>query len=161
WEHFGRYHDHLEAPQFAFHFFSRAIALDKLATRDHRFVADVLDWWTGRFGAAPLSTPLAVAGRKLDGRVVAVTGSAGDAGAVPVVRRGSEELVPFHRPGARAAGGCGCPPPKPTRTCRRRWSSWRRGSPPAPAWWPSAAVPRSPGCCCARRPGWCGAGRRC
>ena len=105
WEHFGRYHDHLEAPQFAFHFFSRAIPLDKLATRDHRFVADVLDWWTGRFGAAPLSTPLAVAGRKLDGRVVAVTGSAGDAGAVPVVRRGSEELVPFHRPGARAAGG--------------------------------------------------------
>ena len=31
WEHFGRYHDHLDAPQFAFHFFSRAIPLDKLA----------------------------------------------------------------------------------------------------------------------------------
>jgi len=104
WEHFGRYHDHLEAPQFAFHFFSRAIPLDKLATRDRRFVADVLDWWTGRFGAAPLSTPLAVAGRKLDGRVVAVTGPAGGAAGAPVVRRNGEEFVPFRAAAAGPAG---------------------------------------------------------
>src|SRR2546423_7638186 len=72
WEHFGRYHDHLEAPQFAFHFFSRAIPLDKLAARDPRFVADVSEWWVSRFGAVPLSTPLSLAGRKIDGRVVSV-----------------------------------------------------------------------------------------
>jgi len=100
WEHFGRYHDHLDAPQFAFHFFSRAIPLDKLATRDARFVADVLDWWVGRFGAPPLSTPFTVAGRKLDGRVVTVTAPSG---AGPVVRRNGENVVPFRRP----AGGAG------------------------------------------------------
>jgi anthraniloyl-CoA monooxygenase len=117
WEHFGRYHDHLEAPQFAFHFFSRAIPLDKLATRDPRFVADVSEWWVSRFGAAPLSTPLSLAGRKLDGRIVTVTAAAtghtagtavADGGAaraaVPdggfaVVRCGGEELMPFRRPG--------------------------------------------------------------
>ena len=94
WEHFGRYHDHLEAPQFAFHFFSRAIPLDKLATRDPRFVADVSDWWTSRHGAPPLATPLSVAGRKLDGRVVTVA-----PGTLPTVRSGGEDLVPFCLPG--------------------------------------------------------------
>src|SRR5882672_10939138 len=63
WEHFGRYHDHLGAAQFSFHFFSRAIPLDKLARRDPRFVTEVSEWWVSRFGAAPLSTPLSVAGR--------------------------------------------------------------------------------------------------
>src|SRR5205823_4635649 len=91
WEHFGRYHDHFEAPQFAFHFFSRAIPLDKLATRDPRFVADVSGWWSSRFGAAPLATPLSVGGRKTDGRVVSVTPPAGAAvvavsGGSPVTR---------------------------------------------------------------------------
>ena len=98
WEHFGRYHDHLGAAQFAFHFFSRAIPLDKLSTRDPRFVADVADWWMSRFGAPPLSTPLSVGGRKLDGRVVSVTAPA-DAAAVPVVRSGGEALMTFRRPG--------------------------------------------------------------
>jgi anthraniloyl-CoA monooxygenase len=87
WEHFGRYHDHLEAPQFAFHFFSRAIPLDKLAARDPRFVADVSDWWAGRFGAPPLATPLSVGGRKLDGRVVSVKAG--------VLRCGSDVLDAF------------------------------------------------------------------
>jgi salicyloyl-CoA 5-hydroxylase len=119
WEHFGRYHDHLDAPQFAFHFFSRAIPLDKLATRDPRFVADVLDWWVARFGAPPLSTPLALAGRKLDGRVVAVAGPAGDA-CVPVVRRGSEELVPFHRPDTPA----GARPATPGRASGATGGDW-------------------------------------
>src|SRR4051812_25473640 len=63
WEHFGRYHDHLEAPQFAFHFFSRAIPLDKLATRDPRFVTDVSAWWNTQHGTPPLSTPLSLARR--------------------------------------------------------------------------------------------------
>ena len=99
WEHFGRYHDHLEAPQFAFHFFSRAIPLDKLTARDPRFVADVSAWWAGRFGAPPLATPLSLSGRKVDGRVVAVIPPAGGGGSVPVVRRGGQDLMPFHRPG--------------------------------------------------------------
>jgi anthraniloyl-CoA monooxygenase len=103
WEHFGRYHDHLEAPQFAFHFFSRAIPLDKLSARDPGFVGDVSDWWTGRFGAPPLSTPLSVAGRKVDGRVATVTVPAD--GAVPVVRCNGEELVAFRRPGDRPVSG--------------------------------------------------------
>ena len=104
WEHFGRYHDHLDAPQFAFHFFSRAIPLDKLATRDPNFVADVSQWWAARFGAPPLATPLSVAGRKLDGRVVSVTTPAGEDG-VPLVRRDGEELVPFRRPGEAPPDG--------------------------------------------------------
>src|SRR5437763_15592109 len=54
----GRYHAHLGAAQFSFHFFSRAIPLDKLATRDPRFVADVATWWAGRYGAPPLATPV-------------------------------------------------------------------------------------------------------
>ena len=87
WEHFGRYHDHLEAPQFAFHFFSRAIPLDKLAARDPRFVADVSGWWAGRFGTPPLATPLSVGGRKLDGRVVSVKDG--------VLRCGSDVLDAF------------------------------------------------------------------
>jgi anthraniloyl-CoA monooxygenase len=107
WEHFGRYHDHLEAPQFAFHFFSRAIPLDKLAARDPRFVADVSNWWTARHGAPPLATPLPLGGRKLDGRVVSVTGApdGGADGAVPQIRMGGEEIVPLRRPGDPTAGG--------------------------------------------------------
>ena len=108
WEHFGRYHDHLEAPQFAFHFFSRAIPLDKLAPRDPRFVNDVARWWAGRFGAPPLITPLAIGDRKVEGRVAALAAPAGSAGAdvVPVVRVGGEVWMPFYRPGdIRREGG--------------------------------------------------------
>jgi len=98
WEHFGRYHDHLDAPQFAFHFFSRAIPLDKLATRDPQFVAGVSAWWASRYGAPPLATPLTLGGHKVDGRVVALAAPAGGDG-VPLVRSGGDELVPFHAPG--------------------------------------------------------------
>jgi anthraniloyl-CoA monooxygenase len=98
WEHFGRYHDHLPAPQFAFHFFSRAIPLDKLATRDPRFVADVSSWWANRFGAPPLATPLTLGGRKVDGRVVSVTAPGAAGRAAPLVRSGGDEVVPFRLP---------------------------------------------------------------
>jgi anthraniloyl-CoA monooxygenase len=103
WEHFGRYHDHLEAPQFAFHFFSRAIPLDKLATRDPRFVNDVAQWWADRCGTPPLATPLPLGGRKIDGRVVTVSPAAADG--APVVTSGGEAIVPFRRPGEPAAAG--------------------------------------------------------
>ena len=104
WEHFGRYHDHFEAPQFAFHFFSRAIPLDKLATRDPQFVSDVSNWWATRFGAPPLATPLTLGGRKVDGRVVSVTPPASGNG-VPVVRSGGDEVVPFRSPGDAPPAG--------------------------------------------------------
>ena len=105
WEHFGRYHDHLAAPQFAFHFFSRAIPLDKLATRDPRFVADVSSWWATRFGAPPLATPLTLGGRKVDGRVVSVTAPGAGGERAPLVRSGGEEVVPFRLPGEAPAPG--------------------------------------------------------
>ena len=109
WEHFGRYHDHLDAPQFAFHFFSRAIPLDKLATRDSRFVTDVTRWWTGRFGAPPLAAPFPFGGHKFDGRVASVAPPPGSAGAdvVPAVRIAGEALVPFFRAAEEADGGPG------------------------------------------------------
>jgi anthraniloyl-CoA monooxygenase len=72
WEHFGRYHDHLAAPQFAFHFFSRAIPRRKLAQRDPAFVADVSAWWEAEHGRPPLSTPLDVGDVTLAGRVVSI-----------------------------------------------------------------------------------------
>jgi 2-polyprenyl-6-methoxyphenol hydroxylase-like FAD-dependent oxidoreductase len=104
WEHFGRYHDHLDAAQFAFHFFSRAIPLDKLATRDPQFVSDVSNWWATRFGAPPLATPLTLGGRKVDGRVVSVTAPAGGEG-VPRVRSGGDDVVPFRSPGDAPVAG--------------------------------------------------------
>jgi anthraniloyl-CoA monooxygenase len=104
WEHFGRYHDHLDAAQFAFHFFSRAIPLDKLATRDPQFVADVSNWWATRFGAPPLATPLTLGGRKVDGRVVSVTAPAGGEG-VPQVRSGGDDVIPFRSPGDAPVAG--------------------------------------------------------
>jgi anthraniloyl-CoA monooxygenase len=66
-------------------------------------VADVAEWWAGHFGAPPLGTPLALGGRKIDGRVVSV--SAAGADGAPVVRSGGEELVPFRRPGEPPIGG--------------------------------------------------------
>jgi anthraniloyl-CoA monooxygenase len=105
WEHFGRYHDHLEAPQFAFHFFSRAIPLDKLAARDPRFVADVSNWWLSRHGAPPLATPLTLGGRKLDGRVVSVSDDAAGPDGVPRLRVSGEEVLALRRPGGVPPGG--------------------------------------------------------
>ena len=105
WEHFGRYHDHLEAAQFAFHFFSRAIPLDKLAARDPKFVADVSNWWVARCGAPPLATPLSVGDRKVDGRLVSVIPPVDDPHGVPVALCGGEELVALRRPGDPPTSG--------------------------------------------------------
>jgi salicyloyl-CoA 5-hydroxylase len=85
WEHFGRYHDHLGAPQFAFHFFSRAIPRRKLAQRDPAFVADVESWWQAEHGAAPLETPLETGDLKLADRIVTL---------------GADQAVPLVPPGA-------------------------------------------------------------
>lgn len=70
WEHFGRYHGALEAPQFVFHFLSRSIPRSKLERRDPAFVAAVDRWWLDGHGTPPLSTPLETAAGRLPGRVV-------------------------------------------------------------------------------------------
>ncbi len=90
WEHFGRYHDHLAAPQFAFHFFSRAIPRRKLAQRDPGFVADVEAWWDAEHGRSPLTTPLEVGDLTLAGRVVPL---------------GAGQPMPLVAPGSPTPGG--------------------------------------------------------
>nr|WP_239522428.1 FAD-dependent monooxygenase [Geodermatophilus sabuli] len=76
WEHVGRSHDALPAWQFAYHFFTRSLTESKLSRRDDAFVAGVHDRWRQLHGAEPLDSPLEVAGRRLDGRVVVVGGGA-------------------------------------------------------------------------------------
>jgi salicyloyl-CoA 5-hydroxylase len=68
WEHFGRYHRALDAPQFVFHFLSRSISRSKLQQRDPGFVAEVDRWWHRVHGALPLSTPLETPAGTLPGR---------------------------------------------------------------------------------------------
>jgi 2-polyprenyl-6-methoxyphenol hydroxylase-like FAD-dependent oxidoreductase len=101
WEHFGRYHDHLSAPQFAFHFFSRAIPRRKLAQRDPGFVADVEAWWNAEHGHPPLTTPLEVGGLLASGRAVAVESPA----LARIVGGGEDEVIPLAPVGAAGAGG--------------------------------------------------------
>lgn len=70
WEHFGRYHRALEAPQFVFHFLSRSISRSKLQQRDPGFVAEVDRWWQLRHGTTPLETPLETSAGTLPGRAL-------------------------------------------------------------------------------------------
>jgi anthraniloyl-CoA monooxygenase len=74
WEHFGRSYDTLPPWQFAYHFFTRSLPDAKLRRRDEGFVAAVHERWRTEHGAEPLDSPLTVAGRRLDGRVVVVEG---------------------------------------------------------------------------------------
>jgi anthraniloyl-CoA monooxygenase len=57
WEHFGRYHDHFEPWQFAYHFLSRSITDARLSKRDPAFVEATHRAWRERHGAEPLETP--------------------------------------------------------------------------------------------------------
>lgn len=71
WERFGRFHDLLPAPQFAFHFLTRSITRARLARRDPAYVASVDDWWrTAAAGRPPLATPLHVRGADYPTRVL-------------------------------------------------------------------------------------------
>jgi anthraniloyl-CoA monooxygenase len=72
WEHFGRSYDTLPPWQFAYHFFTRALTDSRLRRRDDGFVDSTHDRWAGEHGAAPLESPLDVAGRRVQGRVVTV-----------------------------------------------------------------------------------------
>lgn len=50
WERFGWYYQHLEPTQFAAHFFTRSIDLDRLRMRDPGFVRRVESWWKEHHG---------------------------------------------------------------------------------------------------------------
>ncbi|MCW2582426.1 MAG: 2-polyprenyl-6-methoxyphenol hydroxylase, partial [Klenkia sp.] len=76
WEHVGRSHDALPAWQFAYHFFTRSLTDGKLRRRDDAFVSEVTARWTAERHAAPMDSPVEVAGHTLPGRRVAVTDEA-------------------------------------------------------------------------------------
>jgi 2-polyprenyl-6-methoxyphenol hydroxylase-like FAD-dependent oxidoreductase len=72
WEHFGRYYDHFEPWQFAYHFLSRSISDDRLSRRAPAFVDSSHRSWVERYGAEPLQTPLHQLGWLSPVRVVEV-----------------------------------------------------------------------------------------
>jgi 2-polyprenyl-6-methoxyphenol hydroxylase-like FAD-dependent oxidoreductase len=73
WETFGRSYDTLPPWQFAYHFFTRSLTESKLSRRDDAFVASVHERWHQAHGAAPLETPIEVAGQRVGGRRVSVS----------------------------------------------------------------------------------------
>ena len=141
WEHFGRYHDHLDAPQFAFHFFSRAIPLDKLATRDPRFVADVSKLVGRPLRRSPAGHP-ADARRPQARRAGRVGHRAGERrGCAVRSAAAATTIVPFRRPGDAPVGGRRLGPVAdgPRRRGRprtRRSPTSTQASLPAPPSWP-------------------------
>lgn len=73
WEHFGFYYDHLSPLDFAFHFFSRSIDIERIRRRDPELAGRVESAWHEREGTAPLRTPVSVAGTTLAHRRPTVT----------------------------------------------------------------------------------------
>ncbi|MFG2044454.1 FAD-dependent monooxygenase [Dactylosporangium sp. NPDC048998] len=70
WEHFGRSYQAFDPWQFAFHFFSRTLPVDRLERRDRRFVEAVRARWVGEHGAPPLHSPGRLAHESVAGRVL-------------------------------------------------------------------------------------------
>jgi salicyloyl-CoA 5-hydroxylase len=101
WEHFGRYHRALDAPQFVFHFLSRSIPRSKLEQRDPSFVAEVDRWWHHAHGTTPLATPLDTPAGTLPGRALQLTR---EDGALRLVADGValDVAAPEDRPAAGA-----------------------------------------------------------
>ncbi|RWZ50826.1 2-polyprenyl-6-methoxyphenol hydroxylase [Labedella phragmitis] len=58
WENFGRYYDALDPLEFAFHFFSRSIDIERVRRRDPHLAEAVDDAWRREHGAPPLESPL-------------------------------------------------------------------------------------------------------
>src|SRR5690606_9252426 len=53
WEHFAFYYEHFDPLDFAFHFFSRSIDIERIRRRDSTLARDVDRSWFNRNGAAP------------------------------------------------------------------------------------------------------------
>jgi 2-polyprenyl-6-methoxyphenol hydroxylase-like FAD-dependent oxidoreductase len=70
WERFGRYHEVFEPTQFAFHFFSRSIEIDRIEPRDPELVAAVRADWLTKHGAPAVDTPLRAGEVELPGRLL-------------------------------------------------------------------------------------------
>jgi len=68
WENFAFYYDALQPLEFAFHFFSRSIDIDRVRRRDPRLADEVTGSWHRAHGAPPLDTPLNTARGRLGGR---------------------------------------------------------------------------------------------
>ena len=68
WEHFAFYYEALTPLEFAFHFFSRSIDIDRVRRRDPRLADAVTDAWSREHGTPPLQTPLRTARGTLNGR---------------------------------------------------------------------------------------------
>lgn len=77
WERFGQYQRELDPFTFAFHFFSRSLAVDKIAQRDPDLVKAARDRWTTRHGEDALMTPLEIAGQRTQGRLLHLHHDAG------------------------------------------------------------------------------------
>ena len=69
-EHFGEYYEAFEPWQFAFHFFSRSIPLEKIRLRDPGFAEASEAAWRARHGVEVLDTPLAVDAQSVPGRLL-------------------------------------------------------------------------------------------
>jgi 2-polyprenyl-6-methoxyphenol hydroxylase-like FAD-dependent oxidoreductase len=70
WERFGQYQRDLDPFTFAFHFFSRSIAVDRIARRDPDLVATARAHWTEQHGTDALYTPLDLIGGRMSGRAL-------------------------------------------------------------------------------------------
>ena len=73
WEHFGEYYQAFEPWQFAFHFFSRSIPLQKIRIRDTRFAERIEAEWRARHDADVLDTPLEIGSQRAPGRLLTWT----------------------------------------------------------------------------------------
>jgi 2-polyprenyl-6-methoxyphenol hydroxylase-like FAD-dependent oxidoreductase len=72
WEHFGRYYDAFEPTQFAFHFFSRSIGIDKIEIRDPQLADAARNSWVQTHGSSALKTPLEIGGVRFASRLLSL-----------------------------------------------------------------------------------------
>jgi 2-polyprenyl-6-methoxyphenol hydroxylase-like FAD-dependent oxidoreductase len=68
WEHFAFYYDALKPLDFAFHFFSRSIDIERVRRRDPRLADEVTESWHREHGASPLKSSLRAGDATLAGR---------------------------------------------------------------------------------------------
>lgn len=74
WEHFGRYYNAFDPMKFTFHFFTRAITLEKIRKRDPDFAVAAENAWANKYGTEPLRTPITLGGTEFDSRLLRFDG---------------------------------------------------------------------------------------
>jgi 2-polyprenyl-6-methoxyphenol hydroxylase-like FAD-dependent oxidoreductase len=78
WEHFAFYYEALPPLDFAFHFFSRSIDIERVRRRDPGLADAVSGAWEQEHGASPLASPLHAGGATLSGRSLLLREREGD-----------------------------------------------------------------------------------